>query len=355
MHRSQRHVEPALSPVEVSSDGARASEWDSYVDAHSEGTVDHAWRWREIFSNVFGHETLYLAARREGTLVGVLPLVRFRSAIFGRFLVSLPFLNYGGVLASDAAAADALVSHAREQAEAFHASHVELRHRQRLMADLPCRQHKLALTRRLGESPEQLWAGIDKKVRNQVRKAQKDGLVAVAGGAELVDRFYDVFARNMRDLGTPVYTKRLFSETLRLFPDRARVFTVCSGDTTVAGSIVIRHRDTVLVPWASSLREYRQHCPNMLLYWTMLEWATVAGARTFDFGRSSPDSGTHHFKVQWGAQAAPLYWEYVPITRQVVPDQGPSNPKFGIAIEAWKRVPLWAANRLGPLLVRNIP
>ena len=344
----------SLVPVHVS-EAVTESEWDSYVGTHTEGTVDHLWRWREIFEDVFRHESVYLVARRGNTIAGVLPLVRFQSKLFGRFLVSLPFLNYGGVLASDAAAAQALVAHAAAHGREFGASHVELRHRSRQAPDLAYRQHKLALTRSLAGSSEELWSKVDRKVRNQVRKAQKDGLTTAVGGEELVDQFYEVFARNMRDLGTPVYAKRLFAETLRLFPYAAQVYTVRSGNITVAAAIAIRHGDTVLVPWASSLREYRQQCPNMLLYWTMLERASTAGARLFDFGRSSPDSGTHHFKVQWGAQATPLHWEYVLLTRQSPPDHGPRNPKFAVAISAWQRMPLWLTNSVGPLIVRNIP
>lgn len=344
----------SLAPVEVS-DTVTESEWDSYVGNHPDGTVDHLWRWREIFEGVFRHQNVYLVARRGNAIAGVLPLVRFQSKLFGRFLVSLPFLNYGGALASDAAATEALVARAREHGRECGASHVEFRHRSRQVLDLAYRQHKLALTRSLNKSSEELWSNVDRKVRNQVRKAQKDGLTTAIGGEELVDRFYEVFARNMRDLGTPVYAKRLFSETLRLFPGAAEVYTVRSGNITVAAAIAIRHGDTVLVPWASSLREYRQQCPNMLLYWTMLERASTTGASVFDFGRSSPGSGTHHFKVQWGAQATPLHWEYVLLRGQMPPDQGPSNPKFGVAIRAWKRLPLWATNRFGPLVVRNIP
>src|SRR4030095_1619194 len=141
---------------------------------------------------------------------GVLPLVQFRSRLFGRFLVSVPFLNYGGVLASDAAACGALVAHAREIAHRFGATHVELRHTSRQLAGFPCREHKIKLTRPLPATSEALWSEVDRKVRNQVRKAQKDGLIAKIGGAELLNDFYSVFSRNMRDLGTPVYPKDLF-------------------------------------------------------------------------------------------------------------------------------------------------
>ena len=198
---------PALGPLTVT-DRVVAAEWDGYVAAHPEGTIDHVARWRELFADVFGHESTYLMAKRGDVPVGVLPLVQFRSRLFGRFLVSVPFLNYGGVLASEPDATAALVARATEVGRAFGASHVELRHTARQLPELPHRQHKLRLTRALPATAEELWARVDKKVRNQVRKAQKDGLTAETGGAELLDAFYQVFATNMRDLGTPVYSKR---------------------------------------------------------------------------------------------------------------------------------------------------
>jgi FemAB-related protein (PEP-CTERM system-associated) len=334
--------------------GVSEPEWDAYVSAHPDATVDHLWRWREIFDGVFGHETEYLAARRGPAIAGVLPLVKFHSRIFGRFVVSLPFLNYGGVLADDAEVGRQLVDRGVELARSFGARHVELRHVQRHFPDQPCRQHKLQLTRPLPQTSEALWNGLDRKIRNQVRKAQKEGLVPIVGSAELIPEFYDVFAHNMRDLGTPVYSRRLFEETLRLFPDRARVFVVRKDRTPVAAGLDVSFRGVTLVPWASSLRDYRALCPNMLLYWSMLEQAVAAGATTFDFGRSSPGAGTHAFKVQWGAEAVPLNWEYVLLAGDAVPDQGPANPRFQTAIELWKKLPLSVAGRVGPVLARHL-
>jgi FemAB-related protein (PEP-CTERM system-associated) len=170
-----------------------------------------------------------------------------------------------------------------------------------------------------------------------------------------VDHFYDVFARNMHDLGTPVYPRQLFSETLRLFPEAAQVFLVHSGQAVAAAGICLRFRDIVLVPWASSLREFRHQCPNTLLYWTMVEHAIQTGARVFDFGRSSPGSGPHQFKRQWGAVETPLNWEYVLLGNHEVPTDGAQSPKFAAAVATWKRLPLWLTNQLGPAVVRHLP
>jgi len=342
------------------SDAVDAAEWDAYVSSHPDATRYHPWAWRAVFERVFGHETIYLAARRRSAgggraaIIGVLPLVSFRSALFGRFLVSLPFVNYGGVLADDGGAASELVNAARAEAGRRRAGYVELRHTRRMFPGLPARQHKVAMTLALPPGEDAAWKGFDNKVRNQVRKAEKSNLEARVGGAELVGDFYAVFCRNMRDLGTPVYSRRLFEEVALTIPG-TRVFSIRLNGAPVAAGITIGYRDAVENPWASSLREHRALNPNMLLYWTMLRDAIGRGFKIFDFGRSTPGEGTYHFKKQWGAVESPFYWEYVLGGKASLPDHSPKNAKFSLAISAWQRLPLGIANALGPRIVRNIP
>jgi FemAB-related protein (PEP-CTERM system-associated) len=192
-------------------------------------------------------------------------------------------------------------------------------------------------------------------VRNQVRKAEKSGLTVHVGGLELLDEFYKTFAHNMRDLGTPVISRRLFQQILEQFADRSRAFIVRDADRPVAASITFGYRETIEVPWASSLRSYRTSSANMLLYWTMIQYASGAGYRIFDFGRSTPDEGTFHFKRQWGAMAQPLVWEYGLIGHNKMPDFSPTNSRFSGAVHAWKHIPVWMARVVGPSIVRNIP
>lgn len=331
-----------------------AAAWDAYVNAQPEASGYHLWAWRSIFEGVFGHRALYLAARRGGRLVGVLPLVFFESAIFGRFAVSLPFVNYGGVVADDAEAAGSLVARAGQVAREHRASHLELRHDRRRFPHLAPKEHKVAMTLALPSDADTLWAALDRKVRNQVRKAEKSQLAAATAGIEALPDFYAVFARNMRDLGTPVYSPRLFEAVLTTFPDRARLVVVRLGTTPVAAGLTWRWRDRTEVPWASSLREHNALAPNNLLYWTILKEAIAAGSTTLDFGRSTPNEGTFHFKKQWGAEPRPLCWEY-DVVRGALPDQSPKNPKFRLAIQAWQKLPVRVANVIGPRIVRSIP
>jgi serine/alanine adding enzyme len=333
-------------------DGA---EWDSFVRAHPDSTGYHLWQWRRIFESAFSHQTEYLAARRDSAIVGVLPLVVLRSRLFGRFMVSLPFVNYGGILADADDTHRALLASATDLARDAGLSHIELRHRRRMFSDLPVKEHKVAMLLNLPTDPGLAWQRLQSNVRNHVRKAQKRHLQIRVGGRELVNDFYGVFARNMRDLGTPVYSRGLFALIAEQFPDNARIFTVSTNGRTVAASFTYSYRDAVEVPWSSSLREYRELSANNLMYWTMIEHAIDHGHEVFDFGRSSPGDGPFQFKRQWGALPEPMYWEYALLQSHALPDQSPKNPKFRLAINAWKHMPVGLANLVGPRLVRSIP
>ena len=340
--------------VPAVSESLDESSWDSFVDQHPGASGYHPSAWRAIFEEVFGHRTHYLSARRGDRVVGVLPFVEFRSRLFGRFGVSLPFVNQGGVVAEDEGVARALVDRAIEVARSRGLAHLELRHEHRRFPDLVDKQHKVSMRLPLPETWDGLWNSLDRKARNQVRKSEKSGLAADVGGVELVGAFYRVFSENMRDLGTPVYPRAFFEAVMTRFPDRTRIHVVRLGDEVVASSLTIAWRNSVEVPWASSLRRHRDKSPNNLLYWSMLQQAVADHRRVFDFGRSTPNEGTYRFKAQWGAEPGPMHWEYW-LASGAMPDQSPANPKFQAAIAVWQRLPLWVTNRVGPRLVRNIP
>jgi len=326
--------------------------WDRFVASHPQASGYHLWGWRRVFKRALGHDSIYLAARDRGRIAGVLPLVHIKSSLFGRSLTSLAFLNYGGIVADSEAAASAMITAAADLARRTRCRHVELRHKHRQFPDLPARQHKVAMLLKLGPG---MWDRLDRKVRNQIRKAQKSDLTAERGDRQLLNDFYEVFARNMRDLGTPVYSPRLFAEVLDAFPDRAALHVVRMGRKPVAAGLTYRTGQTIEVPWASSVREYNHLCPNHLLYWSIIEATIQSGGDVLDFGRSTPHEGTYKFKEQWGAESVPLHWEYVLTNGDTLPNVGPSNPKYHLMIEAWKKLPLKVATALGPHVVRGIP
>jgi FemAB-related protein (PEP-CTERM system-associated) len=351
------HEPPAAHPGlrVVAAEERDSARWNAYTASAADASVYHRYEWRALIQDVFGHRGVYLAAEDEGGgLRGVLPMIRLRSALFGDFLVSMPYFNYGGVLADDANVAQALLDEAASQARALGVTHLELRHTAQ-MADWPVRTDKITMERRLPGSADELSKQLGSKLRSQIKRPVREGAVGVNGGAELLDEFYAVFARNMRDLGTPVYARRFFAEILARFPQAARVFVVRLKGKAVAAGFTLGGGGRLEIPWASSLREANAVGVNMLLYWNILEYACGAGYEVFDFGRSTADSGTYRFKQQWGAEPRQLYWHYWLRDGGAPPMMNPHNPKYRLAVAVWQRLPLAVANRLGPPLVRNLP
>ena len=330
--------------------------WNAYVDSSPHSEIYHQYDWRDIFESAFRNDTHYLLARdADGSVCGLLPLVHLNSRLFGSFLVSVPCFNYCGILAESNHVAALLAHAAADLAQKIGADHVELRHRDQVELDRPFRDDKVSMQLELPDNVNDLWGSLSSKLRAQIRRPQKEGAVCIDGGIELIDGFYEVFSRNMRDLGTPVFPKALFCQMCERFPDSSRLFVVMLGEKPVAAGITLGHREMLEIPSASSLREFNRYSVNMLLYWSVLKHGIERDYKCFDFGRSSRASGTYRFKKQWGAQPKPLHWHYCLSNDRELPRLNPDNPKYHLATRIWRRLPLPVANFFGPRIVRHLP
>ena len=339
-----------------------AAEWDGFVTSLGGAnayTHCHLYGWRDVMQRAMRHEAPYLAARDtvSGALRGVLPLVRVRSRLLGHFLVSMPFLNYGGPL-GDADAVRALCTSAATMAARDRARLLELRSRNEIVCGegFSVSHRKITVLLDTSGGSDALWKRLPSKVRSQVRRPMKDG-IEVAIGAAQVQPFYTVFSRHMRVLGTPVMPRRFFELAAAQFRDSA-LFAVAyhKGEPVACGGGFLwgdgADREFEIV-WASSLREYNRMAPNMLVYWELMKHVADAGIGTFNFGRCTPGGNTHRFKQQWVTRDQPLWWyDHSPGgAAPLAPDA--TSAQAGAAL--WRRLPLPIANALGPRIARLIP
>jgi FemAB-related protein (PEP-CTERM system-associated) len=269
--------------------------------------------------------------------------------------VSVPYLNYGGPCANDDDGFRALMRGAAGVAADLRVGHLEIRTETPSDYGLQVRSSKVSMRLELGESPEALWKRFPAKLRSQVKRAEQEAMTVRVGREEELDAFYRVFAHNMRDLGTPVYGRAFFASILTELPDTTWICTVSAGAEPVAAGFLIGSRDMLEIPWASSLRRYNHLSPNMLLYWSVLKFACERRFRVFDFGRSSPDSGTFRFKAQWGAAPVPLFWHYWVRDGGALPDLTPRNPRMQLAVRLWQYLPVPVTRLLGPSIVKSLP
>ncbi len=327
------------------------------LEVTTENTPDTRDHYHCALASSLRYSAYSLKARLDdGSLQARLPLLLVSSRLFGRFLVSLPYVNSAGVMADNDEAASKLIDAAVALADELDVDHLQLRHEKEI--DHPkltdSIRSKVLMRLSLPETTDELWKSFKPKVRNQVRKGEKCNLDVHWGNQDRLDDFYTVFARNMRDLGTPVYPKRLFESILAAFGDDAELCVVHKAGRPIAGALLVHQSGRTEVPSASSLRAFNSTNANMLMYWHLLKRAVERGQKEFDFGRSTEGSNTYRFKKQWGAQPHPSVWQYY-VRRGSVGDTRPDSPKYRLAIRVWQKMPVWLANRIGPPIVRGIP
>lgn len=351
----------------------------------------HLPAWPRAIGSAYGHKTYCLTATKDGVktcvadttapngarsdqnISGILPLTHLKSLLFGNDLISMPFFDSGGIAADDPETEKALLREAVRLGRTLKAKSIQLRQVEPLFADdepgseistpsLAAAAEGCTITKRLDKarmildlpgSSEALMAGFKSKLRSQIKKPIKEGLTAQVGGLELFESFYKVFCINMRDLGSPVHSKLFIRRVLEEFPDQARICVVFKNEAPLAAGIIIGFDGVVYNPWASSLKEYSRLSPNMLLYWTMLQYACDSGYTRFDFGRSSIEESTCRFKEQWGAKPKQLYWYYIDLDGYA-PGQSDDKSKFDLAIRVWQKMPVRLTQVLGPPIRKYI-
>jgi serine/alanine adding enzyme len=332
---------------------ASAETWDAYVRATPQSTFCHLAGWREIMSDVLGHEFFSLVACDDaGAWLGVLPFVRVRSPLFGHFLVSMPFLNAGGPIGADNAVG-ALLNWSLAEARRSGADLLELRSRTPVSGDIRRSDRKITVHRALPAEEAMLWKSFPAKLRSQIRRPQKEGF-DVRFGLDQREAFYDVFTRDMRSLGTPVLPGALFERLATVFPSEVEFGVVYRGGQPIAAGCGFVWRNEFEMVWASSLKEYRRQAPNMLLYWSFMQRMIAQGIGVFDFGRCTPGGNTHAFKRQWGGVDVALPWAQWS-RGDVTATPSPTRPMFRAAAACWRRLPLAVTNRLGPMIAARIP
>lgn len=331
--------------------------WQAYLAEKGYSGFYQQAAWLRVLQHGLGHQPVCLQAITGGRLTGVLPLAFVKTPLFGKFLVSLPYLNSSGIVAETPEVASALVDRAIDFAELLDVRYLELRHEvaidhPKLSAAVTDKVHmRLALP----ETTDELWKSLKSKLRSQVRKPLNNESLTVHWGTHgLLDEFYSVFTKNMRDLGTPPFSRQLFASMLDEFPGDAEFCCVRLDKQPVASGLLIHGPGVTQVPSASSLRKFNSTSANMLMYWHLLSRSIERGQQVFDFGRSSKGAGTYKFKAQWGAEESPAVWQHF-VREGEATDMRPNSGKYDLMINAWQKLPVWLTKVIGPSIVRGIP
>jgi FemAB-related protein (PEP-CTERM system-associated) len=326
--------------------------WDAFVRSAPDATFFHRAGWRGVIEQALGHRSHYLYAERQGTITGILPLAEIRSRLFGHSLISTPFCVYGGVAASDVESEARLTHAAAELAEKLKVDYLELRNREQRQADWPVKDLYVTFRKPIFPDNDSNLKTFTADRRRTIRKSIKNGLKARHDGS--VDEFYRVYSESVRNLGTPVLPRRYYARLQEAFGDACETTVITHQGQPVATVMNFYFRDEVHTYYGGSLQRARGLKANDFMYWAVMQRGVERGARIFDFGRSKRDTGSYEFKQHWGFEPEPLPYSYHLVRAKEVPNISPTNRKYHLFIQGWKRLPLPVSNTFGPWIARDL-
>lgn len=338
-------------------------QWNDFVMNSETASLFHLIEWKDAVERTFGHKPHYIMAIRGDEICGILPLFEIKSRLFGHALVSVPFGVYGGISASDEEANQKLLASATSLAELIGVDYLELRfnslnvqnsHSRPNGQNLIAKDLYVTFQREILETMDENFGMIPRKQRRMIRQGMKYGLSSKIAGIEYLEQFYSIYARNVRDLGSPVYPLSFFRSLMENFKD-SFILTIWKDGKMVAGVLTFVFKDVLMPYYGGGLRKYFKFAVNDFMYWELLRYGCEKGFKNFDFGRSKKDTGSYHFKRHWGFEPTELRYYYYLVKAREIPNVSPANPKYKLLINIWKRLPVFVTNWLGPRLVAGIP
>ena len=289
-------------------DVANYSRWDDFVQASTDATFFHQAGWKEVIERAFGHKTFFLYVENDGKITGILPLVHINSLFFGNTLVSIAPCVYGGIVASDEQSYLKLDNEACRLAEELGVDCLEMRNRVQKTPERPYKKLYVSFRKELDADVEKNFLAIPRKQRAMVRKGIDAGLTSVIDSN--IDRIYRAYSESVRNLGTPVFSKKYFQTLKDVFADQCEVLTVEHNGQLIASVMSFYFKDEILPYYGGGTDLARELKGNDFMYWEVMRRAVEKGIKVFDYGRSKIGTGSYSFKKNWGFTPEPIFYEF---------------------------------------------
>lgn len=326
--------------------------WDAYVENTPSATFFHLSSWARIITEALGHKSHYLYAEQNGEIVGILPLAETKSRLFGHALISTPLCVYGGTVANGAAATSCLCDAAVKLAKQLRVDYVELRSRNSDNSEWLKKDLYVTFRKQLSKDHDANFKAIPRKQRAMVRKGRDANLIV--SSTPTIEEFYRVYSESVRNLGTPVLSRRYYAMVKEVFGDQCEITVIKKDASPVAAVMSFYFRDEVHPYYGGSIWQGRQLRANDFMYWVVMKHAVERGIQLFDFGRSKRDTGSYHFKRHWGFEPQTLAYSYYLVNAKEMPNISPTNQKYQFLIRAWQHLPLNISQFIGPWIARNL-
>lgn len=282
-------------------------ELDRFVGSIPGANFFHTSAWLDSLEAAFDRfEVSWLTVREGGALAGVMPAVRIARGPFW-FLWSLPFGTYGGPLAGDGRAREALLGAFLRLARSpacLEAGVVLFGAEPPVSVPRGCTiAHEECRLVSLENGFDEVWkTGWSSKRRQLARRALDAGVVARRLDSEAEVRlFHAIYARESRAWGgVHPYPERLFLELFARRGENVVFWGAFLGGDLLGGHIDF-YRGEMAQAWQGGMTERaREFETGTVLIKSAMEEACRRGCRVFNLGASGGNRGILFFKESLG-------------------------------------------------------
>jgi FemAB-related protein (PEP-CTERM system-associated) len=315
----------------------------------------HTFGWMKAIEESYGLKPVILALLDDKKILNVIPFFLLESKFFGKKLVSLPYGDYGGLLFDFKV--DWILKKLDDIAKETDVDYVEIRepnvkfwkHFKSFKTEFKYYTFILNLDKPL----EEIWKSFDKKVRNSIRKAEKNNVRVIEGSRKDLGEFYKLYLRTMKKLGSPPHSFNFFDNVFKFCSKNVKLLFAEYEDRKIAASIFFLHKKRIYYWKNVSDDEYLHLRPNDLILYRMIEFGQKRKYESLDLGRTRVNTGTFLFKKRWGGRMEELKYFFKVYREREIPD--PEVKKFKFLGKIWSFFPTFFTRRVGPSIRKNFP
>ena len=332
------------------------SAWDVYVTKHPRSTFFHLLAWRKLIHKVYERHLMpiYLVAKENTEIKGILPLYLFHHWFFGKKVISIPYASTGGPCADSDLIEQKLIDYAIQITIEKDALHLEIRDTKKHQGNFININHYTNQILQLNSNPDILLKKMSKNVRRDIKNAQKNN-VRVDIGSNNFQAFYDIYSLGQRNLGTPIHHISWIKGLLYDLPEYHFLAIAYYRDKPAAVQLVRKYRKELTGIFGYMDPDFKDMHPNHLLNWELAKFGYQKGYADLNFGRSRQDSGVYEFKRKWNTETVPFYYHHYKHKAKQVFDTGQANPSRQKFAKLWQKLPVAIANHMGPFIRSNFP
>ena len=329
--------------------------WQKYI-LEKEGTnFSDLGKWRLLFFDLYGFKNYSYFCFSNDTIVGIISVYNIKSPFVGNMLVSSPFFGVGGLYYENEKIKSLLLNQIIKIGIELSVDFVELRLLNPLPAPFKQNNNFSEYVLDVSQDENTIWGkSLSSNVRQNIRKSLENNFSYKNNSS--FENCFNLLVQTFKVHGTPFHNKRFFKMLKSHFKNQILFAEVNVENNIAASGLLFKFKNKLDTPYIGSLPKFKKSGANYFQYHNIIKYCKANGIAKFNFGRS-PNGSTHaKFKLKWGAERIPLFYNYYVINpKKDYKTVGEPSSLFLLAAKVWRKLPLFVTKNIGHLLFRYIP